>query len=92
MPADRDVADPRKVTGALYCLSAESKKHVDEVVEKAERAGGKRDVSAKQDDGQMMYGRSFEDLDGHVWEVMWMDEEKMGKQFVEGVKEVEGKE
>ena len=35
-------------------------------------AGGKADPGPKQDMGGMMYGRSFEDLDGHHWEVMWM--------------------
>ncbi|MBE7204719.1 MAG: lactoylglutathione lyase, partial [Parafilimonas terrae] len=45
---------------------------VDEVVEKAGRAGGTLDPGPVQDHG-FMYGRSFEDPDGHVWEVMWMD-------------------
>ena len=38
-----------------------------------EAAGGKADVSPKQDVGEVMYGRSFEDPDGHTWEPMWMD-------------------
>ena len=42
------------------------------MVAKAEAAGGTIDVGPKQDYG-FMYGRSFEDPDGHIWEVMWMD-------------------
>jgi predicted lactoylglutathione lyase len=47
-------------------------------VEKAVNAGGKADPGPKQDYG-FMYGRSFEDLDGHVWEIMWMDMEEASK-------------
>lgn len=75
MPPDRDISDARKVTEALFCLSATSKEGVDDLVVKAEKAGGKADVERKQDLGDSMYGRSFEDLDGHVWEVIWMSEE-----------------
>ena len=42
------------------------------MVGKADAAGGKVDPAPKQDYG-FMYGRSFEDPDGHIWEVMWMD-------------------
>ena len=42
------------------------------MVGKAGAAGGVADPGAKQDYG-FMYGRSFEDPDGHIWEVMWMD-------------------
>lgn len=72
MPAGRTISDAKNTTEVLLCLSADSKEGVDDMVAKAVRAGGKGDVAAKQDmDG--MYGRSFEDLDGHVWEVMWMN-------------------
>jgi hypothetical protein len=43
------------------------------MVEAAAAAGGKADPGPKQDMGGMMYGRSFEDPDGHHWEPMWMD-------------------
>jgi predicted lactoylglutathione lyase len=46
---------------------------VDEVVLSATSAGGGLDPTPKQEFGTFMYGRSFEDLDGHIWEVMWMD-------------------
>jgi predicted lactoylglutathione lyase len=45
---------------------------VDAYVDKAMAAGGKGDPTPTQDFG-FMFGRSFEDLDGHIWEVMWMD-------------------
>ena len=56
----------------LICLSADSREAVDEMVGKAQAAGGGVDPCPKQDYG-FMYGRSFEDPDGHIWEVMWMD-------------------
>ena len=59
---------------ALLCLSLDSRQDVDAIVGKAERAGGKADPGPIQDHG-FMYGRSFEDLDGHVFEPMWMDVE-----------------
>ena len=54
-------------------LSADSKDAVDAEVEAARKAGGKPDPTPTQDMGGMMYGRSYEDPDGHIWEVMWMD-------------------
>ena len=46
---------------------------VDAQVAKATAAGGKADPTPTQEYGDFMYGRSFEDPDGHIWEVMWMD-------------------
>jgi len=54
------------------CISCSSKDEVDELVAAAGRLGGKRDVNPPQDHG-FMYGRSFTDPDGHLWEPMWMD-------------------
>lgn len=68
----KDIPDARKSAQVLICVSEESRAGVDAVVEKAGQAGGRADPSPKQDFG-FMYGRSFEDPDGHVWEVMWMD-------------------
>jgi predicted lactoylglutathione lyase len=67
----KQIADARTTSEVLICISADSRAAVDEMVDKA-RAGGKLDPSPKQDHG-FMYGRSFEDPDGHIWEVMWMD-------------------
>jgi predicted lactoylglutathione lyase len=64
----------------LLCLSCDSSAEVDETVEKAVAGGGKGDPGPKQDYG-FMYGRSFEDLDGHIFEVMWMDVEAAMKAF-----------
>jgi predicted lactoylglutathione lyase len=57
----------------ILCLSADNVEQVDAMVDKAASAGGKGDPGPRQDMGGMMYGRSFEDPDGHHWEVMWMD-------------------
>jgi len=68
------IADARASTEVLICLSADSREEVDATVAKAVGAGGRADPGPKQDYG-FMYGRSFEDPDGHIWEVMWMDVE-----------------
>lgn len=66
------IADARTTSEVLICISAESREDVDDMVGRAEPAGGTIDPSPVQDHG-FMYGRSFEDPDGHIWEVMWMD-------------------
>jgi predicted lactoylglutathione lyase len=66
------IADARETSEVLICLSAESREAVDAMVGKAEAAGAVLDPTPKQEFG-FMYGRSFEDPDGHIWEVMWMD-------------------
>jgi len=65
------IADAKATSEVLVCISAESRGEVDAITEKALAAGG-REPREKQDYG-FMYGRSFEDLDGHIWEPMWMD-------------------
>lgn len=72
LPAGKSIADTRSATEALICLSFDSREAVDAVTETAARAGGKADVRDKQDMG-FMYGRAFEDLDGHIYEPMFMD-------------------
>ena len=67
----KSIADASKTTEVLVCLSCESRAEVDELVKKAIAAGGKT-PNAPQDHG-FMYGHGFEDLDGHIWELMWMD-------------------
>jgi predicted lactoylglutathione lyase len=68
------IANARETSEVLICISADSREAVDEMVEKAAPAGGNVDPCPRQDYG-FMYGRSFEDPDGHIWEVMWMDVE-----------------
>jgi uncharacterized protein len=65
------VADSHATSEVLIAISADSREGVDEITKKALAAGG-REVRDKQDYG-FMYSRSFEDLDGHIWEPMWMD-------------------
>ena len=67
----KPIADARKSTEVLVCLSCDSRAEVDALVKKA-LAGGGTPPNAPQDHG-FMYGHGFEDLDGHVWELAWMD-------------------
>ncbi len=66
------IPDAHTTAQVLICVSADSREAVDGQVDKAVKAGGKADPTPTQDYG-FMYGRSFEDPDGHIWEVMWMD-------------------
>ena len=68
----RPIADARASSQVLLCLSADSRSEVDDIVGKAVVAGGAADPSPK-DEYDFMYGRSFEDLDGHMWGVTWVD-------------------
>ncbi|MEU0860772.1 VOC family protein [Streptomyces griseofuscus] len=67
----KEIADASTTSEVLICLSAESREKVDELVGKALAAGGTESGPA-QDQG-FMYGRAFDDLDGHTWEIMWMN-------------------
>jgi uncharacterized protein len=67
----RQPCDTTSHTEGLFALSCESRAEVDELVKKAIAAGGQHAMDA-QDHG-FMYGWSFYDLDGHHWEVLWMD-------------------
>ncbi|MFD2163760.1 VOC family protein [Paradesertivirga mongoliensis] len=67
----KEISDAKKNTEVLICLSAESKEEVDQLVRLAVEAGGAAPM-AKQDHG-WMYSHGFEDLDGHLWEVAYMD-------------------
>ena len=65
------LCDAATSTEVLVALSAESRANVDDMVRKAVAAGGTT-YSEPQDHG-FMYGHSFQDLDGHIWEVFYMD-------------------
>ena len=69
----KPIADAHRTSQVILCLSAESPAAVDAMADAAAEAGGKVDVGLKQDPMPLMYGRDFEDPDGHSWEVMWMD-------------------
>ena len=73
----KDVCDTSKNTEAIVALSVESREKVDQMIEKAKEAGGS-EPREKQDHG-WMYGRSFEDIDGHLWEVFFMEESTIKK-------------
>jgi predicted lactoylglutathione lyase len=67
----KPIADATKSTEVLVCLSCESRAEVDQLVKKAIAAGGSA-PNAPQDHG-FMYGHGFQDLDGHIWELVYMD-------------------
>jgi len=71
---DRAIPDAHKTAQVLICVSEDSRDAVDAVIHRAAGAGGQADPNPKQDYG-FMYGRSYADPDGHIWEVMWMDAE-----------------
>lgn len=66
-----EIANTAKAKEVLVALSTDSKQKVDELADKAIAAGGKQ--FREPEDHGFMYSRSFEDPDGHVWEVIWMD-------------------
>ena len=68
------IPDARSNAQVMLALSADSKNDVNGLVDKAVAAGGSADPTPTQDFG-FMFGRSFEDPDGHIWETMWMDME-----------------
>lgn len=67
----KEICDSSKNTEVLLCLSCESRAQVDELVAKAVAAGGKTPNEAK--DYGFMYGHGYEDLDGHIWELAYME-------------------
>ncbi len=67
----KQIADAHKTTEVLTALAVESKAKVHEIADKAIKAGSK-EPREPQDYG-FMFARSFEDPDGHIWEVFWMD-------------------
>jgi uncharacterized protein len=78
----KKIADAHATSEVLICISADSREGVDEITDKALAAGG-REPREKQDYG-FMYGRSFEDLDGHIWEPMFMDMEAATAAMAQG--------
>ena len=72
----KPVGDPAATTSALLCLSAADREAVDHLADTA-LASGAGPAKEPMDHG-LMYGRSFFDLDGHHWEVMWMSAEALG--------------
>lgn len=74
IPAHKTVADSHATCEVLCALELDSKEAVDAMYKKAIDAGGT--LSYEQDHG-FMYGKDFADLDGHIWELFWMDATQM---------------
>lgn len=72
----KPISDARETSEVLICLSCASRSEVDDLVRKAVAAGGTT-FRDPQDHG-FMYGHAFQDLDGHIWELMWMDPAAVG--------------
>ncbi|WP_342066030.1 VOC family protein [Achromobacter kerstersii] len=67
---DKPLVDPKQATEVLICLSCESRAEVDDLVARARAAGAS--VPREPQDHGFMYGHGFEDLDGHIWELVYM--------------------
>ncbi|WP_240138128.1 VOC family protein [Streptomyces sp. MUM 178J] len=78
----KDIADAATSTEAIIALSAESREKVDELADGALAAGGSP-ANEPMDYG-FMYGRSFQDPDSHLWEVVWMDVEAAAQAPAQG--------
>ncbi|GAB4041061.1 VOC family protein [Spirosoma jeollabukense] len=67
----KEIADTSNVSEVIICLSVESREDVDELVRKAVAAGGKTIEEA--DDQGFMYSHGYQDLDGHLWNILYMN-------------------
>jgi uncharacterized protein len=74
----REICDTTKDTEVIIALSTESRENVDQMINKVIEAGGKE--SREPEDHGWMYGRSFEDINGHLWEVIYMDKNALNEQ------------
>jgi len=73
----KQIADAHKTTEVLTALAVENKAKVNELADKALKAGAQEAYPPK--DYGFMFARSFEDPDGHIWEVFWMDPAQVQK-------------
>lgn len=73
----KSLADTSKTAEVMIAVMLESKEEVDKLVDKAVSLGA---VDARREDLGFMYSRAFHDLDGHIWEFGWMDENAMMKE------------
>ena len=74
----KEISDVSKNTEVIVAVSTQSREEVDQMMEKVVGAGGKE--SRDPQDHGWMYGRSFEDFDGHLWEIFYMDETAIKKE------------
>ena len=75
--SNKQIADAHKTLEVLTALAVESRTKVNELADKAIKAGGTEAYSPK--DYGFMFTRSFEDPDGHIWEIFWMDPAQVQK-------------
>ena len=71
----KEICDTTKDTEVIIALSTDSREKVDEMMQKVFQAGGKE--SREPQDHGWMYGRSFQDINGHLWEIIYMDEKAL---------------
>lgn len=69
----RRISDAHETAQVMLCVSRDCREAVDALVAAAGAAGGTADPNPRQEMGDKMYGGSFADPDGHIWEAMWMD-------------------
>ena len=65
----KPVADARQANEVVICLSCESREEVDSLIAKAAAAGGR--IPHPPEDHGFMYDQGFEDIDGHLWNLVW---------------------
>ena len=75
----KEISDASKNSEVLVALSVESRNEVDKMINNAVSAGGKE--YRETTDFDWMYSRAFQDFDGHIWEILYMDEAKMPKEM-----------
>ena len=83
---DKEICDARSSAEALIALSTKTRQEVDEVIKKVLAAGGSEYRQA-QDYG-WMYGRAFQDIDGHIWEIFYIDMNSMPEEMKNKAKQV----
>ena len=71
----KEISDASKTTEVLTALSVDSREKVDQIANKALASGGS--LNREPQDHGWMYGRSFQDPDGHIWELLYMDESRL---------------
>ena len=69
---DKSICDSKTSAESLLCITCESREEVDSLISKAKSLGAK--VSREPQDNSFMYGHGFEDLDGHTWEILFMEQ------------------
>ena len=78
----KEICDTTKDTEMIIALSTESREKVDEMMQNVVKAGGKE--SREPQDHGWMYGRSFQDINGHLWEIIYMDEKALKNNELQG--------